>query len=79
MAKKLQKHMISLQEGRAELDDYLKKYRAEYVKTSSTDKGQLFWLPANSMWLLVMATKVKKTPYAQLTFHAKDNCPCQII
>ncbi len=79
MAKKLQREMISLKEGRGPLDDYLKKYHAEYVRTSSTDKGQLFWSPPVTMWLLVMSTKVRGVQHAQITFHAKDNCPCQII
>ena len=77
---KLQKKMISMAGGdRTALDAFLKQYRAEYKKTSSTEKGQVFWSAPVTMWILVMVKKVKGIPHAQLTFHAADNCPCQLI
>ncbi len=79
MAKKLQRQLISLKEGRGSLDEFLSRYHARYYPTSSTDKGQLFWSAPVAMWMLVMMTKVRNVPHAQVTFHAKDNCPCQII
>lgn len=72
MAKTLSKKMISLKNGQGELDEFLHAYKAEYVPESSTNKGQIFWAPQNMVWIMVM----KKGNKAQVTFHAKDDCPC---
>lgn len=68
----LSKKMISLKNGQGELDTYLKSYHAEHVPESSTNKGQIFWSAPVGMWIMVM----KKGQNAQVTFHAKDDCPC---
>ncbi len=68
----LPKVMISLKDGQGELNKYLTSYRAEHIEESSTNKGQVFWSAPVQMWILVM----KKGNKAQVTFHAKDDCPC---
>jgi hypothetical protein len=75
MAQALSKKLISLKNGTQELYDFLKQYRAEYVRESSTEKGHVYWSPPISQWLLVM----KKGASAQVTFHAANDCPCKMI
>lgn len=71
----LSKTTISLKNGQSELNTYLTSYRAEHIEESSTSKGQVFWSAPVQMWMLVM----KKGKNAQVTFHAKDDCPCSMI
>jgi hypothetical protein len=75
MSKALSKVNISLKGGTQELYDFLKRYRAEYVRESSSEKGHVYWSAPVGQWLLVM----KKGANAQVTFHAKDDCPCKMI
>lgn len=69
------KQMISLKSGRGELDGFLRKYQAEFIRESSTEKGHVYWAAPVGMWILVM----KKGNDAQVTFHHKDHCPCQML
>lgn len=75
----LSKVMISLKDGQGELNNYLTSYRAEHIPESGTEKGQIFWSAPVAMWMMVMQKKVKGVPHAQVTFHAKDDCPCKMI
>lgn len=75
MTKAQTKLLISLKNGRGELDTFLRKYHAEFQKESSSDVGHVYWSAPVGMWILVM----KKGDNAQVTFHHKDNCPCQYI
>lgn len=75
MAKALSKQMIPLTSGTDELYAFLRKYHAEFVRESSTEKGHVYWSAPIAQWLLVM----KKGNQAQVTFHAADDCPCKMI
>ncbi len=75
MAKALSKKTIPLSDGGAGLQGFLGQYHAEFIDESSTDKGHVYWSPPVGQWILVM----KKGKNAQVTFHAKDDCPCQMI
>lgn len=69
------KKLISLKNGRGELDVFLRQYQAEFIRESSTEKGHVYWAGPVSMWILVM----KKGDNAVITFHHKDNCPCKML
>lgn len=75
MAKVAAKKLISLKNGRGELDTFLRQYQAEFMRESSTEKGHVYWSAPIGMWMLVM----KKGDNAQVTFHDKDNCPCKML
>jgi hypothetical protein len=75
MARTLARKLISLRNGPGELHQFLQDYRAEIQRTSSSEKGHVYWSAPAKMWILVM----KKGQNAQVTFHAADDCPCQII
>ena len=75
MAKVLSKKKISLKNGRAELDDFLRQYHAEFVRESSTEKGHVYWSAPVTQWILVM----RKGNFAIVTFHAADDCPCKML
>ncbi len=75
MAKASAKHNISLKGGSQALHDYLRRYHAEFVGESSTEKGHVYWSAPVGMWILVL----KKGDNAQVTFHPKDNCPCKLL
>lgn len=75
MAKASAKQLISLKNGREELDKYLRTYQAEFMRESSTEKGHVYWSAPVGMWMLVM----KKGDNAQVTFHHKANCPCKML
>lgn len=75
MSKALSKKEISLVGGTGPLYDFLKQYRAEYMRESSTDKGHVYWSAPVNQWLLVM----KRGNKAIITFHAADDCPCQML
>ena len=69
------KKMIPLGDGGAALREFLSSYHAEFMRDSSTEKGHVYWSAPVTQWILVM----KKGKQAQVTFHAKDDCPCQMI
>ena len=69
------KETIGLGDGGAALHNYLKKYRAEFIRESSSEKGHVYWSAPVGMWILVM----KKGNNAIISFHHKDNCPCRAI
>jgi hypothetical protein len=71
----LAKKMIPLGDGGTELKNFLSQYHAEFMRDSSTEKGHVYWSAPVTQWILVM----KKGSKAQVTFHAKDDCPCQMI
>lgn len=71
----LSKQVISLKNGTADLHAFLTRYRAEYMKDSSTEKGHVYWSAPISQWLLVM----RKGDNAQITFHHADDCPCKML
>ena len=75
MARALSKKMISLANGSAELHAFLDQYQAEYMEDSSTERGHVYWVASLGNWILVM----KKGNKAQVTFHAADDCPCQML
>jgi hypothetical protein len=82
MAKTISKVLIPLKSGPSELHTFLKKYHAEFIRESSknevgdgTPAGHVYWSAPVGNWLLV----VKKGNNAQVTFHAKDDCPCKMI
>jgi len=75
MAKVLFKQKISLKNGREALDEFLRKYHAEFVRESSTEKGHVYWSAPSQQWMLVM----RKGPNAIVTFHAADDCPCKML
>lgn len=69
------KHTIGLGDGGVALNAYLKRYRAEFNRESSSEKGHVYWSAPVGMWILVM----KKGNNAIISFHHKDNCPCRAI
>jgi len=69
------KKLIPLNDGGAALKAFLGQYHAEFMRDSSSEKGHVYWSAPVTQWILVM----KKGKNAQVTFHAKDNCPCQMI
>lgn len=75
MAKALSKVSISLKNGTGEYHAFLKKYHAEFVRESSTEKGHVYWSAPVGQWILAL----KRGNNMQLTFHAKDDCPCKMI
>jgi hypothetical protein len=75
MARALSKKTISIANGPAELHAFLDQYQAEYIEDSSTERGHVYWVPALGNWILVM----KKGKKAVVTFHAADDCPCQML
>ena len=75
MTKALSKKMIPLGDNGKALHDFLGQYQAEFMRDSSSEKGHVYWVASLSNWILVM----KKGKKAQVTFHAADDCPCQII
>lgn len=75
MAKALSKKVISLKNGTGELYKFLDQYQAEFMRDSSSEKGHVYWVPSLGNWILVM----KKKGNAVVTFHASDDCPCQMI
>ncbi len=74
MAKTLKSEMISLENGRAEVYDFLRRYQAIYQRERSSERGQVFWSAPINHWLLLMKPKGKNA--VQITFHAADACPC---
>lgn len=71
----LSKQDISLKGGTGALHEFLKRYRAEYMADSSTEKGHVYWSAPINQWLLVM----KKGDTARVTFHAANDCPCKML
>ncbi len=69
------KKLIPLGDGGGALKAFLAQYHAEFMRDSSSEKGHVYWSAPVTQWILVM----KKGKNAQVTFHAKDNCPCQMI
>jgi hypothetical protein len=66
---------ISLKNGRTELEAFLRRYQAEFIQESSTERGHVYWSAPVTMWILVM----RKGDNAILTFHHKDKCPCKLL
>jgi hypothetical protein len=75
VSKALSKKEISLAGGAQPLYDFLKQYRAEYMRESSTEQGHVYWSAPVNQWLLVM----RKGNKAIVTFHAADDCPCKML
>jgi len=75
MARSLSKKVISLKGGNEPLHAFLGQYQAEFKEDSSSEKGHVYWVPALGNWILVM----KKGNNAIVTFHAANDCPCQMI
>jgi hypothetical protein len=69
------KKTIPLSDGGTALQAFLGQYHAEFIRESSTEKGHVYWSAPVGQWILVM----KKGENAIITFHHKDNCPCQMI
>jgi len=75
MARALSKKSISLAKGPGELHNFLDQYQAEYIEESSTEKGHVYWVASLGNWILVRKSGNK----AVVTFHAADDCPCQML
>jgi sarcosine oxidase gamma subunit len=75
MARALSQKVIPLKDGTDALYAFLRQYHAEFNRDSSTERGHVYWSAPVGQWILVM----KKGSNAQVTFHAADDCPCQMI